>query len=129
MKVKILKIADQSCCYECSSTPVLYPATEDWEEVTEEGYEELVKLVQKLNSYTYRRDMKIETSDFYTLVSYEEDSIKMTYKNVSDFKKVMATAQKDRERKEELAKKKKAEAAKERKLKQLEKLKKEFGEV
>ena len=124
-KVKIIKEYTTYYDYDdYSSTSVLYPYTEDWEEVDQET-------IDKLKSSMYKANMKrdINKDGHFRLVEYSEEyTPELIFKLASEWlKEQEAIAEKER-LKNEAAKKKREEQALERKRKQLEKLKKELDE-
>lgn len=120
-KVKILKV-DASVYYDdCEPRQLFYPVVEDWDEVTDEEYEEIRQAVYIAN-YNYNREYK------YLLIEYTEETMHEMFKSAKTFTEKMKKEEQKRLRAAEEAKKRREEKALERKRKQLEKLKKELGD-
>ena len=119
-KVKIIKSNYGIDSYEDTNS-VLYPCTEDWEEVNDTEYEEIRQAVAYSN-------LRRNTNSYYMLIEYSDEVNSEVFRRAANF---VAAQQKEKElleKRKEDAKLKREEKNVERKRKQLEKLKKELGE-
>lgn len=102
---------------------VLYPVSEDWEEMTRKEINDLSRSIYYANI-----EVKGETGKTYVLIEYSENTKEEVYKLASDFHIAQEKRQIAAEKKKTDAKALRAIRMKSRKLEQLERLKKEFGE-
>jgi len=118
-KVKVIKSDYQIDNYDdYYSQSVLYPVGGDWTEVTQKEYQEISEALHWANQKRHQ----------YILVEYDDNTVDEMFKDALDFKDTIKKRKEKEQRAKEIAAEKKAKAAKERKRKQLEKLKAEFGE-
>lgn len=125
-KVKIIKEYTRTYLDydDYSSMSVLYPCTEDWEEVDQDTIDKLKSQLYRANM---RRDMNKE-GHFHLIEYSEEYTPELIFKLASEWLKEQEVKTEKERLKREADKKKKEEQALERKRKQLEKLKKELDE-
>ena len=121
-KVKVLR-SDTSYSYDdYDSRNLLYPVSMDWEEVTATRREEIRQAIYDANQM--RRN-----GGYYFMVEYNEETMNELFADASAFAdKVRKEREREIKRKADAARVK-DEKAVERKRKQLEKLKREFGET
>lgn len=122
-KVKVLKLYSiySTDCYEYSNENILSPATQDWEEISDEKLSELQDALYAINYQTIGRN-----NFRYVLVTYSETSVEEVFKSYDGLMATLKRVQEERDKKKEAEKAKRAEKALERKRKQLEKLKREL---
>jgi hypothetical protein len=120
-KVKIIKVYNRDC-YDCGGDQVFAPATTDWEEVEDNQLWNLKQAVNLANWSDRNKDFN------YVLVEYAENTIEEVEKLASDWLRKEEAKKLAQEKKRAEEKAKREAKATERKLKQLERLKKEFGE-
>lgn len=121
-KVKVIKAYTTSFDHYYGVDTVLYPASLDWEEVSEDELIELRSAVNAANA------MRNDLSATYILISYHENLQVEVFRLASEFKEKIKQEEEKRKEKALREKQKREEKALERKRKQLEKLKKELEE-
>lgn len=133
MKVKLLKVYysgeyDNQDYYWINDSKV-HDQTE-WEEISQEDYELLKKAVNKKNKSLYQYG---EPIDQYYIATEKPEPIRLLISNFIEEVKIEEAAESERKKKYEAAAKKRSETmkakAEERKRQQLEKLKRELGDV
>lgn len=120
-KIKIIKIYDDYDSYRDYANSIFYPVTEDWEEVTQQKISEIRDAIQYANSDYKNVDGR------YVLIEYGDSLTAEVFKKASDFKIKMQKQKEKEARIQAEAKAKRDEKALSRKIRQLEKLKKELG--
>jgi hypothetical protein len=119
-KVKVIRSEYNLSSYDdYHSTNILFPATEDWDEVTDVECEEIREAIRYANMS--------QRNGQYFLVEYSDTTVADVFKSAKAFRDKMEKDRKKEEKAREDAKRKRDEKALERKRKQLEKLKKELG--
>jgi hypothetical protein len=99
---------------------VFYPVAGDWQEVTAEEREQIREAVRYANR---------KTDASYVLIEYNENTLDEMFADAKDFMDKIRKIEKREQERREAERLKREEKAQERKRKQLEKLKKELGEV
>ena len=121
MKVKVLKIATGVySCYECGNSEETIRGVTNWSDMTLEEYSKLSQAISLAN-----RSPKNKWQ--YFLVEQVED-VGDIYQSAQEFTAYQQRREKERQQIEQKRKVTLAKKAKERKRKQFEKLKKEFGD-
>lgn len=121
-KVKI--ISCESYLYdwhEYENRNVFFPITSDWEEVDENEKQEIEEAIRYANS--------LQSKKKYYLIEYYDGIKTEVFEKASQFKKQLNKRKQDEEKRKAEAKLKKEASALNRKKKQLEKLKRELGDV
>lgn len=122
-KVKIIKSTIYVDTYDDYYTRnVLYPAAGDWQEVDDAEYEEIRMAVQHANKNKKNHD------GVYVLVEYSDEISTEVFTSARNFKEKILRQKAREEKKKAEAKAKREATARDRKKKQLEKLKAELGE-
>lgn len=113
MKVKIIKI-DQSNYgfYNDDEKVFLYPNTLEWEEVSEEEYQELTQAV-------FQANLMVKNGR-YIVISYDDSYVEDVYQKASEF---IEAEKKKAQAKKEAAEKAKADREKKKKEREIKKLK------
>ena len=120
-KVKVI-LASSDFCYECDGKHNIHPISTEWEEVDDEEYDAIRSAVSYAN-------VSMNGYSKYVLVEYHDDIMSEVFRKSSEFAEKMAKKEAAEKKRAAEAKRKRDEKARERKLKQLEKLKKELGDV
>lgn len=108
------------------SQNIMFPVSA-WEEITEEKLSELRESVNNANSYLHK---KRSMYSYQLIVRYElEEVMPDILQNAAEFVSLVEKEKANEEKKKAAAKAKREETARARKLRQLEKLKKELGET
>lgn len=116
MRIKIIKQDKSNNCYECDRAAS--SGVTNWEEVSTEDYSKLREAVTYANMN--RKDM------WYYYILVEEENIRDVFSSAKEFHDEQMRLKRQRERENKERKDKRAAASKERKLKQLARLKKEL---
>lgn len=119
MKCKIIQVSSYYDANGYESNAVLYPMTLDWDEVTEEEYNEIRQAVGISNQMS---------NEQYILISYDESYKNKIFQNVKDWHQAQKEYTEKEAKRKETERLKRESTALDRKRKQLEKLKSELGE-